>query len=187
MVIGNGMEKFARQFSACGMGNIAHAQHADEPLFVVDDRETTDLLLIHEVNGVFDRLSRPAVYYSLGHHLSGSGLGRITSLCHDPKRDIPVRDHSNQLVVFPDWNGTDIVLLHHLCDLADGRFGAGPIGMAVHCMGNFHLVPSKWLRTLDRIISASAALIVVKWICVFRQSRATFAACWIVPPPGRRS
>src|SRR5215471_891895 len=52
--------------------------------------------------------------------------------------DVAIRHHTDQPIIFPDRNATDIVSLHQFRDFGDGSIGADPIDSLVHYVLDSH-------------------------------------------------
>src|ERR671922_1408098 len=118
---GNASEELARFLLLCMDRDVGLRNHADEALVLAGHGQTPDLMLRHEVERVGEIVIRVD-----GDELARRDLGRrhpagVFALGDRAHDDVSIGDDPHESIAVHDRNGSDVLGLHHFCDLIQRR------------------------------------------------------------------
>ena len=93
---------------------------SDEPTIFLDHRKTAYLVLGHHSQRVTQILPWIDRDELLRRHVANLHLVGVSPLCCDPRRDVAVGQHPDQLVALDDGCEADVLLPHHLRCVRNG-------------------------------------------------------------------
>lgn len=96
---------------------IADGANAADVAVVVDNRQTTDLVLSHQVCSFMRICLRRASDDGRRHAVTYGGVG--FALRYAPQHDVTVSHHSDDLIVFTNWYRSAVHRFHGLSGLLD--------------------------------------------------------------------
>src|SRR6516225_6871966 len=135
----NAPNTFGHQSTRRYLTNIAQAEDANQPLALVDHRQSADLKLLHPPHCLSEVIVIPAAMNARGHHVArGRALGIEVVLSQAFADDVAISHHADQSIVLSNGNSTDVMLAHQFREFGDRRVRADPVDALVHCLFYFH-------------------------------------------------
>src|SRR5438132_255489 len=104
---------------------------------MVDDWQSPDLDVGHVAGHFFEFLIFKAVFDVFGHHLPHPGLWTL-SLGDTADRNIAIGNHTNEMVVFTNWQSADIETRHYLSCMLDRFLRIRDTNTPCHRFTYFH-------------------------------------------------
>src|SRR5215472_15794555 len=135
----NTLDAFRQQINRRRVADIAQTEDADHSFVLVDHRQSSDLQLLHVPYRLGEVIVLTATMDLCGHHIARRSVERIEIvLCLPFAHDVTISNHSDQVMVLANWDGTDIVISHQFCELSYRGVRADPIDTFVHRVFDFH-------------------------------------------------
>src|SRR6476660_3275004 len=138
VVSGHGLGHLAGDVARQRVRNVAETDHAHHLHRLVEHWQPSDLLSLHDADGVLDVLVVAAIDYAGCHHVLGLDLGYVLAVGHTADGDVTVCDHADELAVGGNRNGADIELAHSLGDGVDRGVGRHAFNALMHHIFHFH-------------------------------------------------
>src|SRR6516164_5304227 len=135
----NALDGFGQQINSRRVADIAQTEDADHSFALVDHRQPSDLQLLHVPYRPGEVIVLTATMDLCGHHIARHCVERIeVLLCQSFAHDVTISNHSDQVIVLANWDGSDIVISHQFCELSYRGVRAHPIDTFVHRVFDFH-------------------------------------------------
>jgi hypothetical protein len=111
------------------------SDNADHLSMFVNDWDSSDLMTRHNLKRRLKIVGRMAGHWIGCHDIPNLGIGGIPTCADHSHSQITISDDTDQLpgfVVFHHWQGTDILVLHPLCDNVDLIAGKATLWILRH-------------------------------------------------------
>src|SRR5690606_29817115 len=120
------------------MGTITEAQNSDHALVLIDDRQAADLMLLHDPDRIINFFAIAAINDAARHDVASRHSRTLHALRDAAADDVTISNHSNQPIILPDGERTNVLVTHELGDLDDRCAGLYPVHAWVHGVFHFH-------------------------------------------------